>query len=108
MGRFRASPAATSTAACRNISADPSGRAWAISPTPRPRCSASDVKLNTGIRPRTHASRANIGATKNDAGNTNMRVPSHVRTAAEVLVDQLIANGVRHVFCVPGESYLAV
>jgi acetolactate synthase-1/2/3 large subunit len=30
------------------------------------------------------------------------------RTAAEVLVDQLIANGVRHVFCVPGESFLAV
>ncbi len=37
----------------------------------------------------------------------------HVRryndpTAAEVLVDHLIANGVRNVFCVPGESYLAV
>jgi acetolactate synthase-1/2/3 large subunit len=31
-----------------------------------------------------------------------------MRTAAEVLVDQLIVNGVRHVFCVPGESYLAV
>ena len=31
-----------------------------------------------------------------------------VRTAAEVLVDQLIRHGVRHVFCVPGESYLAV
>ncbi len=30
------------------------------------------------------------------------------RTAAEVLVDQLIANGVRHVFCVPGESFLGV
>ncbi len=30
------------------------------------------------------------------------------RTAAEVLVDQLIAQGVAHVFCVPGESYLAV
>src|SRR4029077_5563774 len=28
--------------------------------------------------------------------------------AAEVLVDQLIVNGVQHVFCVPGESYLAV
>jgi acetolactate synthase-1/2/3 large subunit len=25
-----------------------------------------------------------------------------------VLVDQLVINGVRHVFCVPGESYLAV
>ena len=31
-----------------------------------------------------------------------------VRTAAEVLVDQLIRHGVRHVLCVPGESYLAV
>jgi acetolactate synthase I/II/III large subunit len=29
------------------------------------------------------------------------------RTAAQALVDQLIVNGVRHVFCVPGESYLA-
>jgi acetolactate synthase I/II/III large subunit len=29
------------------------------------------------------------------------------RSAAEALVDQLIVNGVRHVFCVPGESYLA-
>jgi acetolactate synthase-1/2/3 large subunit len=29
------------------------------------------------------------------------------RNAAEALVDQLIVNGVRHVFCVPGESYLA-
>ncbi len=37
-----------------------------------------------------------------------MRAIGNVRTAAEILVDQLIANGVRHVFCVPGESYLAV
>ena len=37
-----------------------------------------------------------------------MRALGSSRTAAEVLVDQLIANGVRHVFCVPGESYLAV
>ncbi|PPD45944.1 MAG: thiamine pyrophosphate-binding protein [Methylocystis sp.] len=29
-------------------------------------------------------------------------------TAAQALVDQLIANGVDHIFCVPGESYLAV
>jgi acetolactate synthase I/II/III large subunit len=38
----------------------------------------------------------------------DMRANDNVRTAAEVLVDQLIGNGVRHVFCVPGESYLAV
>src|SRR5215470_4344239 len=37
-----------------------------------------------------------------------MRAKGNSRTAAEVLVDQLINNGVRHVFCVPGESYLAV
>ena len=29
-------------------------------------------------------------------------------TAARALVDQLIINGVDHVFCVPGESYLSV
>src|SRR5437016_7240471 len=37
-----------------------------------------------------------------------MRAMDKMRTAAEVLVDALINNGVRHVFCVPGESYLAV
>lgn len=30
------------------------------------------------------------------------------RTAAEALVDQLVINGVKHVFCVPGESFLPV
>ncbi len=30
------------------------------------------------------------------------------RTAAQVLVDQLVLNGVEHVFCVPGESFLPV
>lgn len=29
------------------------------------------------------------------------------RTGGEILVDQLVAHGVRHAFCVPGESYLA-
>ena len=37
-----------------------------------------------------------------------MRAKDNMRTAAEVLVDQLLVHGVRHVFCVPGESYLAV
>ncbi|MCB1494719.1 MAG: thiamine pyrophosphate-binding protein [Bauldia sp.] len=37
-----------------------------------------------------------------------MHAPLKTRTAAEVLVDHLIANGVEHVFCVPGESYLGV
>ncbi len=37
-----------------------------------------------------------------------MRGKDNTRTAAEVLVDQLRIHGVEHVFCVPGESYLAV
>src|SRR5246500_4822827 len=37
-----------------------------------------------------------------------MRAQGNLRSAAEVLVDQLRIHGVRHVFCVPGESYLAV
>src|SRR5471030_1734680 len=37
-----------------------------------------------------------------------MRPLDKTRTAAEVLVDQLMINGVQQVFCVPGESYLAV
>ena len=36
------------------------------------------------------------------------RADAMTRTAAQVLVDQLRIQGVRHVFCVPGESYLAV
>jgi acetolactate synthase-1/2/3 large subunit len=37
-----------------------------------------------------------------------MRPLDKTRTAAEALVDQLVVNGAAHVFCVPGESYLAV
>src|SRR5262247_3847489 len=37
-----------------------------------------------------------------------MRAKGNMRTAAEVLVDQLIVHGATHAFCVPGESYLAV
>ncbi|MFL9823457.1 thiamine pyrophosphate-binding protein [Rhodoplanes sp. SY1] len=37
-----------------------------------------------------------------------MRPQGNLRTAAEALVDQLVVNDVQHVFCVPGESYLAV
>jgi acetolactate synthase-1/2/3 large subunit len=36
-----------------------------------------------------------------------MRANDGSRTGGEILVDQLIAHGVQHVFCVPGESYLA-
>jgi acetolactate synthase I/II/III large subunit len=37
-----------------------------------------------------------------------MTISRPPRSAAQILVDCLIANEVRHVFCVPGESYLAV
>src|SRR5947209_12576476 len=37
----------------------------------------------------------------------SMRGKGNMRSGGEILVDQLIVNGVRHVFCVPGESYLA-
>jgi acetolactate synthase-1/2/3 large subunit len=36
-----------------------------------------------------------------------MRANDGSRTGGEILVDQLAAHRVRHVFCVPGESYLA-
>src|SRR5436305_10367227 len=36
-----------------------------------------------------------------------MRPHATSRTGAEVLIDQLVIHGVRHVFCVPGESYIA-
>src|SRR6201997_4428374 len=37
-----------------------------------------------------------------------MHKPIPNRTAAAVLVEQLLINGVKHVFCVPGESFLPV
>jgi acetolactate synthase I/II/III large subunit len=36
-----------------------------------------------------------------------MRGKDNARTGGEILIDQLAIHGVRHVFCVPGESYLA-
>ncbi len=36
-----------------------------------------------------------------------MRGNDNARTGGEILVDQLLIHGVRQVFCVPGESYLA-
>jgi acetolactate synthase-1/2/3 large subunit len=36
-----------------------------------------------------------------------MRTNDGTRSAGEVLVDQLVVHGVQHIFCVPGESYLA-
>ena len=37
-----------------------------------------------------------------------MRAETVTRTGGQILVDQLVAQGCDHVFCVPGESYLAV
>ncbi|MFV0279974.1 MAG: thiamine pyrophosphate-binding protein [Rhodoblastus sp.] len=37
-----------------------------------------------------------------------MKQQSNLRTGGQILVDQLAIQGVEHVFCVPGESYLAV
>ncbi|ETF03330.1 thiamine pyrophosphate protein [Advenella kashmirensis W13003] len=37
-----------------------------------------------------------------------MQINSLSRTGGEIIVDQLVLQGVDHVFCVPGESYLAV
>ena len=34
--------------------------------------------------------------------------PSAPRTGGQILVGQLVSHGVKHVFCVPGESFLAV
>src|SRR5262249_61761707 len=36
-----------------------------------------------------------------------MRANDGARTGGQVWVDQLVAHGVHHAFCVPGESYLA-
>ena len=36
-----------------------------------------------------------------------MRANDGSRTGGEILIDQLVVHGVQHVFCVPGESYLA-
>src|SRR5207237_733380 len=49
---------------------------------------------------------ANVAVAKKRRGNA-MRGKDNMRSGGEVLVDQLLVNGVRHVFCVPGESYLA-
>ena len=40
--------------------------------------------------------------------NTQTTSTPAARMGGHILVDQLVAHGVKHVFCVPGESYLAV
>src|SRR6266516_6479400 len=48
-----------------------------------------------------------LGSGRQDHGRRVMRANEHTRTAAEILVDQLVIHGAEHVFCVPGESYIA-
>src|SRR5512139_1101901 len=36
-----------------------------------------------------------------------MRGKDNARSGGEILIDQLSIHGIRHAFCVPGESYLA-
>jgi acetolactate synthase-1/2/3 large subunit len=43
----------------------------------------------------------------NSTRTSFMRANDGTRTGGEILIDQLIVHGVRHAFCVPGESYLA-
>src|SRR3984885_12984082 len=45
---------------------------------------------------------------QNGCQEKKMRAKDNIRTPAEILVDQLRIHGGRQVFCVPGESYLAV
>src|ERR1044072_4364963 len=51
--------------------------------------------------------RAEVSSRSGEAREDGMRGKDNLRSGGEVLVDQLLVNGVRHVFCVPGESYLA-
>jgi acetolactate synthase I/II/III large subunit len=36
-----------------------------------------------------------------------MRASDGLRSGGQILIDQLVIHGVRHMFCVPGESYIA-
>jgi acetolactate synthase I/II/III large subunit len=45
--------------------------------------------------------------TGEDREVNSMRGKDNTRTGGEILIDQLSVQGVRHAFCVPGESYLA-
>ena len=57
---------------------------------------------------RNRAGRKQFAAPDGATRESEMRAKDNLRSAAEVLVDQLRIHGVQHVFCVPGESYLAV
>src|SRR5512143_1261090 len=53
-----------------------------------------------------YAAGAALHPTQSDAPESRMSLIS--RTGGEILVANLLAQGVTHAFCVPGESYLAV
>src|SRR5947209_12823981 len=70
------------------------------------RFSLRDVAFTTAVRDASVVrSAANCGNSM--CGITFMRGKDNMRSGGEVLVDQLLVNSVNHVFCVPGESYLA-
>ena len=48
-----------------------------------------------------------LAALPSEGPPKQMRGNDGTRTGGEILVDQLVLHGVRHAFCVPGESYLA-
>src|SRR6202521_5679540 len=96
--RMPSCPANTSRSAMKTARCTRS-RSSRSSPRPelsaRLRVGATGVPQSAAIRSFTH-------------GDERMRGSSNARTGGEILVDQLLAHGARHAFCVPGESYLAV
>jgi acetolactate synthase-1/2/3 large subunit len=65
------------------------------------------LQASANMGPKSWPTRVGTRATnQNNKGLTMTILPE--RTGAQILVDQLIRQKVEHVFCVPGESYLAV
>src|SRR5271156_2660351 len=69
--------------------------------------SLAETRYRTFVRPHLTFP-SNLSYLEDLTRETSMRAKDNMRTAAEVLVDQLLIHGVQHAFCVPGESYLAV
>src|SRR6266567_1119549 len=79
--------------------------ATALARTPSGPANTSRSGMRTG---RCTPSRSSRSSPRPESGGERMRGTSNARTGGEILVDQLLAHGARHAFCVPGESYLAV
>src|ERR1700756_5355235 len=79
-------------------------------PTPISHYEDSRVALLSVQQYRTRMQKCRVCNGRESSFIREMPMPGrdNLRSAAEVLVDQLRVHGVRHVFCVPGESYLAV